>query len=188
MSIDQSYLAEPEVRVTNESTGGQKGAKLTQVGALDPVSVIALARVAGMGANKYSAYNFMKGTDWSLMFNAMQRHALRFWSGEDIDPESGEPHMAHAAWMALALVGFALRGTGVDDRPPTIVRQGEVTGITVTREEQEDTLGRWLHDMPSYYATASVENRGDWPPDTRVNGYLTCCGQTEHAIDCPQWR
>lgn len=33
-----------------------------------------------------------------------------------------------------------------------------------------------------------VENRGDWPPDTRVNGLLTCCGQQEHTVECPQWR
>jgi hypothetical protein len=35
---------------------------------------------------------------------------------------------------------------------------------------------------------AVANYRGVWPPDTRVAGLLTCCGQPEHPIDCPQWR
>lgn len=38
------------------------------------------------------------------------------------------------------------------------------------------------------FITGTVENRGEWPPDTRVAGRLTCCGATEHTLDCPQWR
>lgn len=38
------------------------------------------------------------------------------------------------------------------------------------------------------YPVVTAENRGDWPLDTRVAGLLTCCGQTEHTIACPQWR
>jgi hypothetical protein len=33
-----------------------------------------------------------------------------------------------------------------------------------------------------------VENRGEWPPDTRVAGRLTCCGASEHTLDCAQYR
>lgn len=109
-------LHDAETRVTDYATGGAKGTKRTQLGAMDPAALIELARVAGMGAEKYAAYNYLKGFDWALAFNAMQRHALLFWSGEDDDPESGLSHMAHAAWMALALVSFAMRGLGTDTR------------------------------------------------------------------------
>lgn len=115
-------LHDDETRVT-ATTGGQKGKKLTQLGAMDPVALIVLARVAGMGANKYSAFNYLQGYDWSLSFNAMMRHALLFWSGEDTDQESGLSHMAHAAWMALSLVSFIERGIGKDDRPPDLERE-----------------------------------------------------------------
>lgn len=111
-------LHDVETRVTDESTGGQKGTKLTQLGALDPVALIELARVAGMGAEKYAAFNYLRGYDWALSFNAMQRHALLFWAGEDNDPESGLSHMAHCAWHALALVSFIQRAIGTDARPP----------------------------------------------------------------------
>lgn len=113
-------LHDVEERVTDSSTGGQKGKKLTQLGALDPVALIELARVAGMGANKYAAHNYLKGYDWSLSFNQMMRHSLLFWAGEEVDAESGLPHMAHAAWAALALVSFLARGIGTDDRPPRL--------------------------------------------------------------------
>jgi len=112
-------LHDEETRVTDEATGGQKGKKLTQLGSLDPVALIELARVAGMGANKYAAFNYLKGYDWSLSFNALMRHALLFWAGETHDPESGLNHMAHAAWMALSLVSFSERDLGTDDRPET---------------------------------------------------------------------
>lgn len=116
-----SDLHDSETRVTNEATGGQKGAKLTQVGALDPVSLIEVARVAGFGANKYAAFNFLKGYDWSLSFNAGMRHAMLFWAGEDRDEESGRYHAAQAAWHFLTLTSFLMRGVGNDDRPPRLV-------------------------------------------------------------------
>lgn len=113
-------LHDTETRVTDAATGGMKGKKATQAGALDPVALIQLSRVAGMGADKYAAFNYLRGYDWSLSFNAMMRHALLFWAGEDCDPESGLPHMAHAAWMALSLVSFMEREAGTDDRPPAL--------------------------------------------------------------------
>ena len=118
--IDLSYLHDPETRVTDHATGGQKGAKLCQIGALDPIVQIELGRVAGMGANKYARFNYLRGFDWSLAYDAMQRHANLFWAGEDRDPESGLPHIAHANWMSGALLSFYLRGLGTDDRPPRL--------------------------------------------------------------------
>jgi uncharacterized HAD superfamily protein len=109
-------VKDKEVRITDPKTGGQKGQKLAQVGALDPLALLEVARVAGMGASKYSRYNFLKGYDWSLSFDALQRHLLQFWSGEDYDTESGRLHVAHAAWHCAALTSFILRGLGTDDR------------------------------------------------------------------------
>lgn len=114
-------LHDDETRMTDKFTGGQKGAKLTQLGALDPVALIEVSRVAGYGANKYAAFNFLKGYDWSLSFNAGMRHALLFWAGEDIDEESGRSHPAMAAWHFMTLVSFLARQVGNDDRPPSLL-------------------------------------------------------------------
>lgn len=142
-----------EARVTDPSTGGMKGQKLTQLGALDPLTLIELARVAGMGANKYDDHNFLKGYVFSSSFNAMMRHALLFWAGEDRDEESGRLHMAHAAWNALTLCAFVLRGIGTDNRPPrlegptiednhiaTLLRL-EATGIAIPLDTKLRAIG-----------------------------------------------
>lgn len=104
-----------EVRITS-ATGGQKGQKPAQLSSVDPLALLELAKVAGMGAKKYSRGNYLNGYDWSLCMDALSRHFLAWQSGEDVDDESGLPHMAHAAWHALALVSFQLRGIGTDDR------------------------------------------------------------------------
>lgn len=105
-----------EVRVTDPKTGGEKGRKperydLLPYGALDEV-----ARVYGFGAEKYADWNWAKGVDWSLCLAAMQRHIATWAQGEDDDPESGESHLAHAAFHCLALITFGQHDLGTDDR------------------------------------------------------------------------
>ena len=119
---DSSYVygrrvkdAEDEIRVTDPKTGGQKGKKLAQLGAIDPAALLELAKVAGYGQHKYARYNYLLGFDWSLLVDALYRHLLAFQMGEVLDSESGLPHAAHVAWHALALVSFSQRGLGTDD-------------------------------------------------------------------------
>lgn len=111
-----------EVRVVDPVTGGEKGSKQCQIGAMDPMALMQVGMVAGFGTEKYARYNFAKGYRWSLSFDAMQRHLLAFWNGENIDPESKLPHLAHACWHCLTLMTFSLRGRGTDDRFPQEVK------------------------------------------------------------------
>jgi hypothetical protein len=104
--------------VVTSPTGGRKGQKRAQLGAVDPRALLAVAEVAGHGTEKYARYNYMNGYNWSLSFDAALRHALAFWGGENVDPESGLPHAAHAAWHFLALLSFTFDHPGYDDRPP----------------------------------------------------------------------
>lgn len=109
-----------EIRITS-ATGGQKGQKKARLGALDPATLRTVAEVAGFGAEKYDAFNFLKGYDWSLSYDALQRHLMSFWDDEDLDQESGLPHLAHAAWHCLTLLAFQQRMLGTDDRPWTVL-------------------------------------------------------------------
>ena len=104
-----------EVRVTSE-TGGQKGQKQARLGSIDPKALLTVAEVAGFGEAKYARLNYLNGYDWSLSFDACQRHLLAFWSGQDNDEESELPHLAHAAWHCLAMLAFLQHGLGEDDR------------------------------------------------------------------------
>lgn len=107
-----------EIRIVDEKTGGAKGMKDCQVGALDPLALWEIGNVAGFGNRKYERYNFAKGYKWSLSYDALQRHLLAFWAGEDKDLESGLYHLAHAGWHCLALLTFLIRKKGTDDRFP----------------------------------------------------------------------
>lgn len=104
-----------ERRVTS-ATGGSKGRKPLEVGAIDPLARAELGRVAAFGTAKYDRGNYLKGYAWSLCVDAMHRHILAFEAGEDRDLESGLLHTVHAAWHGLALASFVLREIGEDDR------------------------------------------------------------------------
>lgn len=54
------------------------------------------ARVWAYGANKYKAWNWMKGMDWSVPYACMMRHMAAWQRGEEVDPETGESHLDHA--------------------------------------------------------------------------------------------
>lgn len=101
-----------EVRVTS-STGGQKGTKPARHGLIPFLALDTLAKVYGMGAAKYDDNNWRKGYNWSLCYDAMQRHLLAFWSGEELDPESQLPHLGHAMWHCAALLEFSQSGNPV---------------------------------------------------------------------------
>ncbi len=107
-----------ETRIVDELTGGEKGSKLSQIGLVDPVSLWRVGEVAGMGAEKYDKFNYLKGYAWDLSYSALQRHFEMFWMGEDYDEESGLLHLAHGTWHGLALISFFERELGTDTRPP----------------------------------------------------------------------
>ena len=75
-----------------------------------------VAKVYTYGAKKYAPDNWRKGMSWSRIYAALLRHLFRFWNGEDIDPESGLPHLAHAAFGVLTLLEYRRSHLGDDDR------------------------------------------------------------------------
>ncbi len=81
-----------------------------------PAFIMALGRVLAFGAKKYGAWTWSKGKLWSQDYGAALRHLLAWAEGEDLDPESGEPHLAHAATDIMLLLISQLRGLGTDDR------------------------------------------------------------------------
>jgi hypothetical protein len=57
--------------------------------------------VLAHGARKYAPGNWKLCKDPNRYTGAMLRHAMRELAGEDLDPESGVYHLAHAACNAL---------------------------------------------------------------------------------------
>ena len=98
------------------SSGAMKASKLAQFAQFPPEALVAIAEHYGRSAQKYPTHNYRKGYEWSLSFDALNRHLWLWWGGEDIDEESGSHHLAAVAWHALALLTFTQEGTGTDDR------------------------------------------------------------------------
>lgn len=76
----------------------------------------AMARVLAYGAQKYGEHNWRAGMSWSRLFAATLRHLWAFWRGEDNDPESGLPHLAHAQTNIAFLIAFTKDKPVFDDR------------------------------------------------------------------------
>lgn len=104
-----------EVRATSE-TGGEKGRKAEEYSLIPPLPLAEIARVYGYGARKYKPGNWLKGYPYSWSLDAMQRHIEAFRRGEEIDPESGLSHLAHASFHCMGLMHFSMTNTGTDDR------------------------------------------------------------------------
>jgi hypothetical protein len=68
------------------------------------------------GAVKYSERNWEKGMAWHRPFGALMRHMWAWWKGENVDPETGYSHLAHAACCIAFLLTYERRGIGTDDR------------------------------------------------------------------------
>jgi len=86
-----------------------------------PEVIEAMAIVMDFGAKKYGENNWRldPSTGWSRSYSSLQRHLNSFWRGEDNDPESGEPHLAHALTQCAILYMYFLENKDMDDRYDT---------------------------------------------------------------------
>ena len=79
-------------------------------------ALLEIAKVLGHGAEKYDDRNWELGMDWHRPFGALLRHLWAWWGGEELDKESGLPHLSHAGCNILFLIAYSLRNKGLDDR------------------------------------------------------------------------
>jgi hypothetical protein len=75
------------------------------------------ARVWMYGRQKYAAWNWTKGMAWSVPFACAMRHMAAWQRGEECDPESGLPHLAHAMCNLRMLTLYSKTFPQGDDRP-----------------------------------------------------------------------
>lgn len=69
------------------------------------------------GALKYGRGNFRAvGVRASIYYDALRRHVNKWFEGEDVDPDSGLPHLAHALACLAILVDAQAANKLTDDR------------------------------------------------------------------------
>ena len=89
--------------------------------ALLPIEVLLdVAKVMSHGANKYGKDNWrrepMLPNQHRRTLSSALRHLLAYVGGEDIDPESGLPHLDHAITQLMFLKYYIDKGLGDDFR------------------------------------------------------------------------
>lgn len=84
-----------------------------------PFPVIAELGVAMLeGGLKYGSHNYRhSGVRASVYFDAAMGHIMQWWEGEDIDPDSGMPHIVKAMASLAVLRDAQMMGLYSDDRP-----------------------------------------------------------------------
>jgi hypothetical protein len=94
------------------------GRTKTPMHLIPPTALVEMARVMGLGAEKYGPYNWRDASVAATVYLAAgQRHIVAFLDGENADPESGASHLAHAAACMSILIDAFATGNVVDDRP-----------------------------------------------------------------------
>lgn len=83
---------------------------------IDRHAIEEIAKVLAFGAKKYEAHNWRKGIAYSRLLDAAIRHLYAFADGENLDPESGLPHVAHAGCCIVFLLGTMHAHPELDDR------------------------------------------------------------------------
>jgi dATP/dGTP diphosphohydrolase len=118
------------------SGGASKAAQArgkAKVSLVPPARILGEARAFEAGLGKYAREDWRKGGAWSDYFDAAQRHMLAFQSGEDLDPESGLPHLDHAKACLSILETWREEGLGTDDR----------AGVPRASEDDEEFPSLW---------------------------------------------
>jgi hypothetical protein len=90
---------------------GKPDHSLHPVAALDEI-----AKVWSFGERKYNAFNWTAGFAWRRPLAAALRHIYAWSAGEDVDPESGLSHLAHACCCLEMLIHYQRHNTGTDNR------------------------------------------------------------------------
>lgn len=95
------------------------GIKKVPLHLVPPISTAYEAMAFKDGAEKYGPYNWReKKVSASVYVAAAKRHLDAWWDGEELAPDSGLPHLAHAKACLAIIIDASSLGIFNDDRPP----------------------------------------------------------------------
>lgn len=98
----------------------QYGEAKTKLSDSPTVGIQKMGRVFTGGAEKYGRFNWRDHTvSATVYYDAAMRHFMAWFNGEDIDPESGEPHLAHVMACCNILLDAEQHGMLNDNRKKT---------------------------------------------------------------------
>ena len=113
-----AFYNEGDINSTKQGTGARANSGKVSFAQVPFHLLAGVARVFMGGKLKYASYNWAKGANYSVPFDSLMRHMLKwFYCREDIDEESGENHLDLAIANLLMLKHYNLTFKAGDDRP-----------------------------------------------------------------------
>ena len=103
-------------KLMNSNEGMKYDQDKPRMDLLDPAYLEGTASVLGFGARKYAAHNWRNGIAVSRLLGASYRHLGAIQKGEDLDPESGLPHVYHLSCCVMFLASMLETRPDLDDR------------------------------------------------------------------------
>jgi hypothetical protein len=104
--------------------------------AIPPVSLLYLGQAMADGNRKYGLVNWRHDPiTVSTYYNALLRHALAWWDGQETDPVTGIDHLAYIMANCAILLDAREQGTLTDDRPTLHGKTAEVISRMTRRPE-----------------------------------------------------
>jgi len=79
-------------------------------------ALLSIGAVFAYGAKKYGDFNWRVGMSWLKLYGSTFRHLCKWAAREELDDESGLPHLAHAAANILMLMDYQRHNIGEDNR------------------------------------------------------------------------
>jgi hypothetical protein len=104
---------------------------------VDSQFILEVAKVMTFGAKKYGENNWKgAGGDPQRTYGSTMRHLLAWHGGEVDDPESGLPHLAHAATEIMFTMYYEKLGRGEKGKGRETTFEGPTHRIHVSRGEE----------------------------------------------------
>ena len=95
---------------------------------IPPIAMLEEGVIMQEGADKYGPFNWQdQPIQASIYYDAMMRHLLAWYTGQDVDPhsKSGGLHLAAVRASAGILIDAFATGNIIDDRPKKAARAAD---------------------------------------------------------------
>jgi hypothetical protein len=94
-----------------------EGRRKAPLRAVPPIALLHLGAAMDDGERKYGRFNWREQpVTASVYYDAIMRHILAWWDGEERAPDSGTHHLAHVMACCAILLDAASLGKLNDDR------------------------------------------------------------------------